>query len=106
MVEADCFKVPEGSINRVVLILCGRSAIVWEKIGQHALADVLGKSVKNEASHFWTARCQGETGQANHGVTAPVPKPVVTSDDGFTVRVLYHWTVNDELVSGEYQVVH
>ena len=53
-----------------------------EHVGDQPVLDVLRKRAQNPARFRDAAGCQREALQADHGVAAPVGKPVVTRDHG------------------------
>ena len=97
-VLAHGLEVPQSGVQTVVFRL---PACVGKIVGQHSRVDVAGKSEKNFSGNFGTAGGQREARQGNHGVTAPIAKPVIAGDDGSSVRLLRQTSRHNELIGGK-----
>src|SRR5882672_11374540 len=74
---------PQTGVHRVVL----RSlAAVGEAVRQHALTHEPRKGAQYAERDFLAARGQGQTGEGDHGVAAPIAEPGITRDDGLAER--------------------
>ena len=76
-VGAHGFEEPEGGVDGVVF---GRLAGIGEAVGQHALSVWRAKCAGSPA-RFRAAGDEGQAGQGDHGVAAPVGEPVIAGDD-------------------------
>src|SRR5206468_12713178 len=95
--------IPQGGVRSVVLRY---AACVWKIVGQHSTIDVTGEGKKNFSGDFRAAGCERQTGQRNHGVTAPIAKPVITRNDRPSLRLSGQRSLHDELVGGKNQLAN
>lgn len=106
-VGTDGLEVPK---NGVYCVVAGGVSGFGEGVGQHPLTEVFGEGAQDGAGDFWATGGEGETGEGDHSVAAPVSEPGVASDDGFAGCCLLGFWVGsgaggDELVGGENELL-
>ncbi len=84
---------PEGGVYGIVF---GCLAGIREAVGDHALADVGGEGLEDAAGLGVASAHQADARQGDHGIAAPVGKPVVPGGDGVEPAAAAH----QELVGG------
>lgn len=78
---ADGEDVPEGGVGGVV---AGDDAgAVREVVGEQPVGEEVGKRAEDVGGLLGATGGEGETGEGDHRVAAPVVEPVVAGDDGF-----------------------
>src|SRR5882724_756194 len=102
-VLTDRFKEPQRGVNRVVL-RC--SARIRKIVRQHSSVNVTGKGKKYRSCDVRTARRDEETWQCDHGVAAPIAKPVIASDDRAGVRIAGQRALHNELIGVQHQLLN
>src|SRR5262245_17281356 len=103
-------EVPERRVRGVIQALV---LMLWEHVWYQAIANVMRKRPENVACFYMTTGAQSQAFEADHGVAAPVCKPVISRADGanFVARGVgasgvgdsCAWS-HDELVCGKHQL--
>src|SRR2546425_702521 len=78
-VAVDGMEEPECRVSGMIQALL---STFREHVWHQTVADVSGKGAQDPARLGVTPGDQGEPFEADHGIAAPIVKPVVTSDDG------------------------
>ncbi len=90
---------PHGGVDGVVV---GGISLIGESVGEKSAAHVVGEGGEDGFGDFVTTGDEGEAGEGDEGVAAPVFEPGVAGDDGFFVgspRPIA--ALDDELIGGE-----
>src|SRR5207248_9818905 len=78
-------KVPKPRIDGVVFRL---ATCVWKVIGQHPAVNVSRKCQKDLSRHIRAPGSKRQSRKRDHGVAAPISKPVVARNDAASIRLL------------------
>ena len=102
MVSPDGLNVPQCGVDGVVLRLL---AGVGETVGQHATIDEARKGQQNLPGDLRPAGDQGQAGQADHGIAAPVAKPGIAGNHRAAGGAIGLLPRHDELVGCQHKVI-
>src|SRR5208283_5338739 len=79
VILAHRLEIPQCGVNRVVL---WRAAGIREIVWQHPSIDVARKGLQNFSRDLRATEGQRQSRKRDHGVAAPIAKPVITGNEG------------------------
>ncbi len=94
----DGFEIPERRIGGVVFRL---ASSVRKVVREHAAIHIARKSKKDLLRRIRAAGRKRQPRQSNHGVAAPVAKPVIAGDDAAAVGFFGQAALHNKLIGGK-----
>ncbi len=86
VVIVGLFYIPIESVEKPKGRICGIISTFLRDIGKHVrnqtVPDIMGESVQDVTSFQPATGQKRQTFQADHGVAAPIGKPMISGDDG------------------------